>query len=169
MNASTVIGLVPRGAIRNRARAEQGKDYSGLRWGLITPTDFDGVLDFQSKTFVFFELKHKTEFKPDVEMPLSTGQRLAYERVCDRCCQDGSRSIVFVVEHDTPPEDQIPAAGCQVRLFYFNGHWRKPVRAIALRQAIDDFLRMEPESYPDVSLSALKQADLPFCLVGLST
>ena len=48
-----------RGKIGNRRRALQIRDFTGLRWGNITPTDIDALIDFGDKVFVFIEVKKK--------------------------------------------------------------------------------------------------------------
>lgn len=70
--------MVERGVIRNREYAKQLKDFSGLRYGKITPTDIDGFLDFGDQLFVVVEGKHAGS-------AIQTGQRLALERLVDAC------------------------------------------------------------------------------------
>ena len=48
--------MFERGVIHNRERGAQIRDYSGLRFGNITPTDIDGFMDFGGRVFVVFEL-----------------------------------------------------------------------------------------------------------------
>ena len=56
--------------IRNRDYMRQIKDFSGLRFGKISPTDIDGFLDFGNSLFIFVEMKHG-----DARIPY--GQKLA--------------------------------------------------------------------------------------------
>lgn len=64
-----------RGVIRNREHASQLRDFRRMRWGSITPTDLDVMLDFRGRLFVLVELKHRSGGR------LSGGQRLCYERM----------------------------------------------------------------------------------------
>ena len=47
--------MAERGVIRNRQFAQQLRDFSGLRFGKITPTDIDGFMDFGDRLFVVLE------------------------------------------------------------------------------------------------------------------
>jgi len=40
-----------RGKIEHRDRARQIRDFSNLRYGNITPTDIDGLIEYQNKCF----------------------------------------------------------------------------------------------------------------------
>lgn len=111
-----------RGKIRNRALAEQGRDYSEMRFGSITPTDIDGFIDFGDKLFVFVETKHEGAAMPH-------GQRLAYERLCLALEESKThRAICLVVDHVTPCEQQINVGRCQVREVFWEGRWSQPQR-----------------------------------------
>lgn len=59
--------------IRNRKQAQQIKDFSGLHWGKITPTDIDAMVEFGGRLFIFMECKHNG-------CEIGNGQRLAYMR-----------------------------------------------------------------------------------------
>lgn len=78
-----------RGVIRNRERASQINDFSGLRWGNITPTDVDAMVEFGGRLFVLMECK-----TGNVE--ISTGQRLALMRVAAAIHQPPRRYAAIV-------------------------------------------------------------------------
>jgi len=120
-----------RGKIRNRQFAQQIRDFSGLRYGKITPTDIDGFMDFGDKVFIFIEAKHG-----DAALPY--GQRLALQRLCDAGTKAGKQSIVLVGSHNTP--DDIDFANTPVTQIYFEGKWRKTQNPQTIRSAIDGFL-----------------------------
>jgi translation initiation factor RLI1 len=123
-----------RGVIGRRDYASQIRDFSGLRYGNITPTDIDGLIDFHNAAWIIFELKHA-----GAELPF--GQRLALERQVDDLDASGKLSIVLVAEHrDTPPQD-INAADAIVIQYRVNGEWHKYSGGKSLRQAIDGFLK----------------------------
>jgi hypothetical protein len=92
--------MFERGAIRDRARAEQGRDFTGLRYGRITPTDIDAFLDFRGKAFVFIEAKL-------IGAQCPWGQERAFERVCDASQRGGVESVYMLAEHNTPQDEQI--------------------------------------------------------------
>ena len=122
-----------RGEIHNRKRARQLRDFTGLRWGNITPTDIDGALDFRDIVKVYMEAKVHGEELPE-------GQRKFLERECDGMAMAGKVAVVLVLDHDTPPEEAIPFATCPVREYRFEGHWQKPMRPIECKAAIDILL-----------------------------
>ena len=122
------MGVTERGVIRNRQYAAQIRDYSGLMYGKITPTDIDGFVEFGDKLFVFIELKHK-------DAPLPTGQRLALERLADAVGETGRKSLLLIGEHDT--NGDIEAARCVVIAYRYLRKWRRPHRTMTIRECID--------------------------------
>lgn len=118
-----------RGEIKNRDRARQLRDFTGLKFGSITPTDVDGFVEFGDKLYVWMEAKLENESLPD-------GQRLALERSCDAVAETGRESIVLVLDHNTSPDEDIPFASCPVRAFWYQREWHKPKQVITCRDAI---------------------------------
>jgi len=116
-----------RGKIRGRKYAAQVKDFTGLRWGKITPTDIDGLIDFGGKFIVVFELKYA-----GAEMPY--GQRLALERLSS---SSKTPMLVLVATHDTPPEEDIKVHAATVIEWYWNGKWDKPLETRSLYDCIE--------------------------------
>jgi hypothetical protein len=121
-----------RGVIRNREAKQQIADFSGLRYGKITPTDLDAFLDFGNRLFVFVECKY-------MNAPLSYGQRLALERLVDACHKPPERYAVgFVVAHSGGGD--IDFAGTTVRQFRWDGKWLAPrIDGASLREGVDAF------------------------------
>lgn len=119
------------GQIHFKDRARQLRDFTGLRWGSITPTDIDGLIDFQNKAFVLFELKRE-----GAEMPY--GQELAIERTAILMNKQ-KPTIAFLAEHRDDGEF-IRAANAIVVSYFWNGDWWMDDREITLKQAIDNFL-----------------------------
>lgn len=131
--------MTERGVIRSRASASQIRDFSGLRWGTITPTDIDGVVEFQDRAYVLFELKYGETHVPH-------GQRLAIERMCRDLRKAGKPVLGMIARHNTHPSDDIHAADADVVEVWVswgneNVEWRKPNRQITVKQAIDIFLK----------------------------
>ena len=123
-----------RGKIQFRERARQINDFSGLRYGNITPTDIDGVIEYRDMALIFFEVKHR-----DKEMPY--GQKLALERLADNNQRAGKPSTVLVCRHknDDPGED-VNVANTIVSDFYYSGIWYKGGGRTA-KEVTDSFLR----------------------------
>lgn len=122
-----------RGKIQNRERAKQLRDFSGLRFGSITPTDIDGFVEFGDKLFVWIEAKV-------VGASVCKGQRLALQRQCDAVQESGRTAAVLVIEHDTNPEEDIDFARCLVREYRFKGQWQYPTKPVTCREAIEKLL-----------------------------
>jgi len=120
-----------RGVIHNRPAAEQIRDYSGLRWGTITPTDIDGFLDFRGRLFVLIELKY-------IGADMGAGQRLAYERLCKAI----TRVPVYclVCQHDNGLDEDIKTATSILVEYWASGKWRKPKTYLTAWEAINVLL-----------------------------
>lgn len=119
-----------RGKIRNPEQAMKVRDFSGLRWGKITPTDVDGFVEFANTLFVFIEGKFGGSAMP-------YGQRLALERLCDACHDEIRKKygIAFVVAHDG--SDSFDYAAGPVVQYRWRGKWVEPKAPIPLKVAID--------------------------------
>ena len=121
-----------RGKIKHRDFASQIRDFSGLRFGNITPTDIDGLIDYKDKAWILFELKFAGG-----EMPF--GQRLALELITDNLARL-KPTICFIAEHETEPPNDINSANTTVVMFRHKREWHYDNRKITLRKAIDGFL-----------------------------
>lgn len=125
-----------RGAVGNRKRAIQARDFTGLRYGKITPTDIDAVMDFGNRVFIFVEAKYR-----NAKLPY--GQRLAIERIVDACSFDPDKiAIAIITEHETSPDTDIDFATSICREVRWRGKWKNVRhRNQSLKSAIDDVLR----------------------------
>lgn len=122
-----------RGIILNRRRGAQIRDMSGIRFGNITPTDIDALIEYHDKLFIFIETKFgKTE--------LPTGQRLAIARLCDALQKSGKKSIAFITTHNYNPEQDINFAETDVVEYRYNFRWCKPAFTVKLRNAVLGFI-----------------------------
>lgn len=119
-----------RGVIRNRQYATQVRDFSGLRYGNITPTDGDLEIEYHNKCWVFGELKHK-------DAPLPPGQQLAFERKCDDM-SNVKPTIFIVASHNT--NGDIDVANTTVVKYRYHRQWHIPKRATTTKQLVDWFL-----------------------------
>lgn len=108
-----------RGTWRNKDRARQLLCFEGLRWGTITPTDFDLFIDFYGRGFVLGEIKHKGT-------SVKRGQELALERAADAWDRAGVPCLTIVAEHDVDIGDVVVADAVVVR-YRWGGRW-SPMR-----------------------------------------
>jgi len=119
-----------RGVIRNRGFACQIKDFSGLRFGTITPTDIDGMIEYQNRAYVYIELKHQR-----AELP--PGQKLAFQRQCDDM-QKVKPTLFIIASHDT--DGDIDVANTEVVEYRYHKRWKTPDKTTTTRQIIEHFL-----------------------------
>lgn len=107
--------------------------FTGLKYGNITPTDFDLVLEFKDKAWVVGEFKHKNANG----VPL--GQRIALERAVDDWQNNGKTSVAIIAEHDSDAEPI--AADCKIIEFRWLGKWMKPTKDMTVKEFIDRFYK----------------------------
>jgi hypothetical protein len=106
--------MVDRGVIANRDRAKQIISFRGLRFGNITPTDIDGLIEYKNQCFLLVEFKHFS--KPD--MP--EGQRLALERLAVSL---NKPTLLLHAIHYTYADEDIDAASCEVLRYFWRSQW----------------------------------------------
>jgi len=126
-----------RGKIRNKEHVPT-KDFSGLRYGKITPTDIDGFLEFKDKIFILLELKYG-------DSVLKYGQRTALERGCDAWTDAGKTSVVLVARYNNTGLKEIDVAPLPVSEYRIDKKWHKPKKVITVRQAIDQIIAWYPK------------------------
>jgi len=117
--------------IRNREYMKQIKDFSGLKFGKITPTDIDGFLDFGDKLFIIIEVKFNNSILP-------MGQRLALERLCDNLQNAKKETYLLIARHSS--NSDIDVAKCRLIKYRYNKKWRHPKENITIRAVIDRLL-----------------------------
>lgn len=106
-----------RGSIQLRDRARQIIDFKGLRYGNITPTDIDGVIEYHDKSIMLIEMKYK-----DAKLP--KGQKIALTRMVDNIEKANKDACLFICYHNIDnTEIDIDAAGTDVRFIYWKRHW----------------------------------------------
>ncbi len=127
-----------RGKIYNYARASQQIDFRGLRFGNITPTDIDGLIEYKNIAYILMEFKLRSNAIPG-------GQRLALERMTDDYNKAGKASICIIASHDTDDVSvDIDAAKAIVTEYRYKSGWVKPVGIFTVREWIERFLRQLP-------------------------
>jgi hypothetical protein len=119
-----------RGRIRHRERAKQLRDFSGLQFGRITPTDIDGVIEFRDKLYVFIEYKIEGA-------PMDFGQRLCFERMTRRLTNGGCHAYAIVAEHNTSVYSDIDAANAIVKEVCAGGKWHEATKGNTVFECIN--------------------------------
>lgn len=110
------MAIAQRGEIVSRNRARQIRDFSGLLFGKITPTDIDGLIEYHGKAYIIIELKLGNAGLPD-------GQRLALERLADDLTRASKPTLFIVAMHNViNPDDDIDVARAIVAEYRFKGH-----------------------------------------------
>lgn len=124
--------MVVRGATQFKPRANQGRDFTGLRYGNITPTDIDGLIEYQDKCYVFLEAKLEGTSMPH-------GQELALVRLCDDV-QRVKPSILILATHNTAIGREIDFANAFVEKYRYMGEWRVTSPGTTVKQLVDNFI-----------------------------
>ena len=133
---SFYMAAIQRGQIISRNRARQIKDFSGLLFGNITPTDIDGLIEYHGKAYVVIELKLSGT-------PVRYGQKLALERLVDDLRTAGRPSLCIIAEHDiVDTEDAIDVANAIVTEYRQNRQWRSPHEIWTVKGMIEKFLEL---------------------------
>lgn len=122
-----------RGKAHTPALSTQVRDFSGLRYNNITPTDIDAFMDFGDKLFIIIEAKLS-----GADMPY--GQRLALMRLVDAChSANGRKAIGVVCEHGNRT-GEIDFANSIVVSVYWDRKWHSDKRRRSVRALIDSVL-----------------------------
>ena len=125
---------MPRGQIRDRDRSRQINDFTGLKYGNITPTDIDGLIEYHNKAYVFIEMKYGNTKLPD-------GQKWALERLNNDLTKSGKPTITIIGTHqEANPEKDINVANTSVKKYYTNRHWCNASLNLTIKKLIDGFL-----------------------------
>jgi hypothetical protein len=107
-----------RGNIKYKSRAQQINSFSGLiRRRNITPTDIDGLIDYNGKAFIILEGKYG-----DAELP--KGQRMALENLANAMLDGSKKVVVIVFRHNIHNVNQDINVSLQpVTEIYFKRKW----------------------------------------------
>ena len=127
--------LDKRGEIHNRERARQIRDFSGIIYGNITPTDIDGLIEYHGKGYIILELKL-------VGTKIQFGQKLALERMTDDFQKSGKAALCIIADHTIyDPAKDIIASNTIVREYRYNFKWTIPTSdTITTKQMMDKFI-----------------------------
>lgn len=124
---------VPRGVIKYPKLAARLRDFRNLRFGKITPTDIDGLIEFYGKAYVVMEAKPSAP-----KMPF--GQRLALERLVDDLAKAGKETLLLVLAVSPKEPGPVDYAKLLVSASREHGEWGNRYAGVSCRAAIDRFL-----------------------------
>lgn len=128
--------MTERGVYQNPNRGKQLIRFDGIQYGKITPTDFDGVIEYQDRIWVLFEAKLTGKEVPD-------GQKKALARFVADVGKAGKCAIAMIVDHTTDnPADDIILRNCNVReiITTENLKWRPPRWSITAKEMADAYI-----------------------------
>lgn len=129
---------VARGDVYFPERYAQQRDYSGLRFGNITPTDIDGLIEYKNRAYVIVELKMAGSDVPP-------GQLLALERLHDDLMCNGKKVLCIIAHHQTPLREKIDVCQALVTQYRFAHRWQKVAGDITTGALIERFLNYVDE------------------------
>ena len=132
-----------RGVYQSVNRGRQLLLFDGLRYGNITPTDMDGVIEYHNHLWLMFEAKLEGK-----EVP--TGQRLLLERFIQDAKKARKHGIAAIVEHNVQDTNRnIYLKDCKVRelITTENQTWRPPKYEITVKEITDKFIDIYGASY----------------------
>lgn len=121
-----------RGVIRNREYASQIRDFSGMRFGSITPTDIDGFIEYRNRGFVIIESKYG-------QSKLAGGQRLAFERLADTL-NSVKPTLLVVGSHMEGLNEDIAIDKSIVTEYRSKGRWLIPNTNLTVYDIVKSFL-----------------------------
>lgn len=124
-----------RGEIKHIARSQQVNSFKNMKYGKITPTDLDALIEYKDKAYIFIEVKHRNAVLP-------FGQKLALERLV-KDTSPKKHSIAIVCEHYQDDTDkQVDLASCTVRELYLSSenYWRPPSHHMEVKQLTNLFI-----------------------------
>lgn len=96
-----------RGKIREREFAKQIRDFSGLRFNNVTPTDVDGLIEFNNCIYILIEAKFQEDKLPD-------GQLRALTNLVDTVFDASKKGLLIIAIHDSLPNEDIAFHRCKV-------------------------------------------------------
>lgn len=127
-----------RGKIEHMERAKQLLLFDGMLYDKkITPTDFDGCIEYKNVAWIVCEVK-----KGNTE--LKYGQRLALNRFVDDTFRAGKHVLAIIAEHNVENvNDPVYLKDCIVRETKRDfGDWQRCEKQITVKEMVDLFIAM---------------------------
>ena len=110
--------------------------FSKLKYGTITPSDIDGLIEYKNKCYIFFEFKYNFG-------DLNTGQRLMFERLI-RDISKIKPCIFFLASWDDSMVEDNSINAAEAIVYYVRDAlgWHKPDSNVTLNDCIDYFINL---------------------------
>ena len=124
------------GVYQSFTRGRQLLRFDGFKYGTITPTDIDGMIDYHNSVLVLFEAKLAGKDVP-------TGQRVALERLIQDAARANKHGIAMIIEHNINDfRRDVYATDCTVREVYTTEkrRWRPPKWHITAKEMTDCYI-----------------------------
>lgn len=115
--------------IRNANQIKQAIDFTGIKNGLIHPTDIDAVLEFDNEAIIFIEVKRKGNTLP-------IGQRLLLERLTKNW-KTKKAIALFLTHTNYNSNELIDLKNCELNKYYRNGKWETPKKEYTLAEILN--------------------------------
>jgi len=141
--------MIERGKIKNKDFARQIRDFRKLKYINVTPTDLDGLIEFNNCIFIFIETKYFK--KPE----LPDGQKRALVNLVDSVFEASKKGLLIIATHNKPSNESIPFHNCKVIKYRSRKHWYSP-KEITVKKLIDSYLKKNCIDCPDIKCSANK-------------
>ena len=146
-----------RGVIKFKARAKQLNSFRDLlRHRNITPTDIDGLIDYNGKAFIYLEGKMKNK-------TLDIGQKKALESVVRSHWRAQNPSIVIYFWHDTPSDCEVQVAWMFVKMIFTI----KPITCLTGKQHQTEINWYHPQTQTTTVKQAIEYFEEQFKHIGL--
>ncbi len=115
--------------IRNASQIKQGIDFTGIKNGLLHPTDIDAVFEFDNEAIIFIEVKRKGNTLP-------IGQKLLLERLTKNW-KTKKAIALFMTHTNYNSNELIDLKNCKLNKYYTNGKWVLPTTENTLTQILN--------------------------------
>ena len=141
--------MTERGEIKNKEFAGQIRDFSKLIFKNVTPTDIDGLIEFNNCIYILMEAKYlKDELPP--------GQERALINLVDTIFESSKKGLLIIAIHNKQPKEDIPFYACRVTRYRSRKSWYSPKRKMTIKNIIDSYLKKNCIDCPLVNCSANK-------------
>jgi len=119
------------GEIRHEERIKQVISFAGIkRRRNIRPMDIDGLIDYNGRSFVYFEGKL-------IDREIDRGQKSALENAVNSHAKAGHHACAVIFRHNVPVNEIVVAAVHPVSDIYYLSKWRPPAVPMNLLEFIE--------------------------------
>ncbi len=125
-----------RGVYQSINRGKQLIRFDGMQYGNITPTDFDGMIEYKNRFWIAYEAKMEGKDVP-------SGQKLALERFIRDVKNAHKQGIAIIAEHNVlDTRRDVFLKDCMVRelITTENQRWRPPKYRITVKDITDLYI-----------------------------